>query len=41
MKIPNKRILIDSKRVFSISLVVIAITLFSVWFYGIGKHKTD
>ena len=40
MKIPNKRILIDSKRVFSISLIVIAITLFSVWFYGIGKHKT-
>lgn len=36
----NNRILIDSKKAFVISLMSIAITLASVWFYGIGKHKT-
>ena len=40
MKIPNKRILIDSKNIFTISLIIIAITVLCVWFYGIGKHKT-
>jgi hypothetical protein len=40
MKIPNKRTLIDSKKIFIISLIVVAITIVSVWFYGIGKHKT-
>ncbi|MEL1252442.1 hypothetical protein AAEO57_01535 [Flavobacterium sp. DGU38] len=40
MKIPNKRRLIDSKKIFTISLISIVITILSVWFYGIGKHKT-
>ena len=40
MKIPNKRTLIDTKNIFIISMLVIAITILSVWFYGIGKHKT-
>ena len=40
MKIPNRRILIDSKKIFTISLIIIVITVLSVWFYGIGKHKT-
>lgn len=40
MKIPNKRILIDSKKIFIISLIIILITILSVWFYGIGEHKT-
>ncbi|MEC4003138.1 hypothetical protein OX283_000585 [Flavobacterium sp. SUN052] len=40
MKIPNKRTLIDSKKVFTISLIIVSITILSVWFYGIGKHKT-
>nr|WP_315258696.1 hypothetical protein [uncultured Flavobacterium sp.] len=40
MKIPNRRRLIDSKKIFTISLISIVITILSVWFYGIGKHKT-
>jgi hypothetical protein len=40
MKKPNKRLLINSKKIFTISLISIAITILSVWFYGIGKHKT-
>lgn len=40
MKIPNRRRLIDSKKIFTISLISIIITILSVWFYGIGKHKT-
>jgi hypothetical protein len=40
MKKPKKRILIDSKKIFTISLISIIITILSVWFYGIGKHKT-
>ena len=40
MKIPNRRRLIDSKKIFTISLISIVITIISVWFYGIGKHKT-
>jgi hypothetical protein len=40
MKIPNRRTLIDSKKIFTISLISVLITIFSVWFYGIGKHKT-
>ena len=40
MKIPNRKRLIDSKKIFTISLISIVITILSVWFYGIGKHKT-
>ncbi len=40
MRIPNKRTLIDSKKVFIVSLIIVVITILSVWFYGIGKHKT-
>ena len=40
MKIPNRKRLIDSKKIFTISLICIVITILSVWFYGIGKHKT-
>ncbi len=40
METPNKRVLIDSKKIFSISLISIIITILSVWFYGIGKHRT-
>lgn len=40
MKTPNRRRLIDSKKIFTISLISIVITILSVWFYGIGKHKT-
>lgn len=40
MKIPKRRILIDSKKIFIVSLICIVITIVSVWFYGIGKHKT-
>ncbi|WP_298392445.1 hypothetical protein [Flavobacterium sp.] len=40
MKIPNKRTYIDSKKIFTISLLSVLVTIFSVWFYGIGKHKT-
>lgn len=40
MKIPNRRTIINSKIVFSVTIVSIATTVVSVWFYGIGKHKT-
>ena len=40
MKIAKTRKIINSKNVFIISLLVIVITILSVWFYGIGKHKT-
>jgi len=40
MKIAKTRNFIDSKYVFIITLLVIAVTILSVWFYGIGKHKT-
>ena len=40
MKIQNKRRLLNTKNIFIISMLVIAITILSVWFYGIGKHKT-
>ncbi|MEM0577548.1 hypothetical protein [Flavobacterium polysaccharolyticum] len=40
MKTPKKRTLINTRNIFIISMLVIAITIFSVWFYGIGKHKT-
>jgi hypothetical protein len=40
MKIPNRRTLIDSKKIFTISLITMIITILSVWFYDIGKHKT-
>ncbi|CAM4085027.1 MULTISPECIES: hypothetical protein [Flavobacterium] len=40
MKIAKTRRIINSKNVFIISLLVIVITILSVWFYGIGKHKT-
>ena len=40
MKIPNRRNLIDSKKIFTISLLSVLITILSVWYYGIGKHAT-
>ncbi|MFC7773667.1 hypothetical protein [Flavobacterium sp. GCM10027622] len=40
MKVLNKRTLINTKNVFAISLLVIVLTILSVWFYGIGKHQT-
>lgn len=40
MKIAKTRKFIDSKYVFIITLLVIPVTILSVWFYGIGKHKT-
>jgi hypothetical protein len=39
-KMTVKRTLIDSKKIFTISLIVILITILSVWLYGIGEHKT-
>ncbi|NJM80437.1 MAG: hypothetical protein HC854_13990 [Flavobacterium sp.] len=40
MRIAKTRKFIDSKYVFIITLLVIPVTILSVWFYGIGKHKT-
>ncbi len=40
MKMSKKRTVINTRNIFIISMLVIAITIFSVWFYGIGKHKT-
>lgn len=40
MKMPKKRQLLPSKSAFIISLIVIPLTIVSVWFYGIGTHKT-
>ena len=40
MKIVKTRKFIDSKNVFIITLLVIVLTILSVWFYGIGTHKT-
>lgn len=40
MKIPNRRTLINTKKIFIISFISIIITVLSVWFYGIGEHKT-
>ena len=40
MKTTNKRTLINTKNIFIISILVITITILSVWFYGIEKHKT-
>ena len=40
MKSPDKRTLINTKNIFIISILTITITILSVWFYGIGKHKT-
>jgi hypothetical protein len=40
MKIPNRRTLIESKKIFTISLISVLITILSVWYYGIGKHTT-
>lgn len=40
MKIAKTRKIIDSKNIFIITLLVIVLTILSVWFYGIGKHKT-
>ncbi|NNT72357.1 hypothetical protein HKT18_09040 [Flavobacterium sp. IMCC34852] len=40
MKIPNRRTLINTGSLFAISLIVIVLTILSVWFYGIGKHQT-
>ncbi|MBN8642006.1 MAG: hypothetical protein J0L86_09370 [Flavobacteriales bacterium] len=36
----KKRTIINSKICFFISLIVIIVTILSVWFYGIGKHHT-
>jgi hypothetical protein len=40
MKIPNRRRFINTRGLFPISLIVIVLTILSVWFYGIGKHQT-
>lgn len=40
MKIPKKRQFLPSKSAFIISLIVIPLTIVSVWFYGMGQHKT-
>ncbi len=40
MKIPNKRTLVSSGNLFVISIIVITLTILSVWFYGVGKHQT-
>lgn len=40
MKIPNKRTLVNTRNLFLISIIVIALTILSVWFYGAGKHQT-
>jgi hypothetical protein len=40
MKITNKKILLNTGNLFTISLIVIILTVLSVWFYGVGKHKT-
>ena len=40
MEIPNKRTLVNTKNLFVISVIVIALTILSVWFHGIGKHRT-
>ena len=40
MRFPNKRTLINAKNIFIISIIVVTLTIISVWFYGIGNHKT-
>lgn len=40
MRLPNKRTLINTKNAFTISIIVITLTILSVWFYGFGSHKT-
>jgi hypothetical protein len=40
MRIPNKRTLINTKNLFLISIIVVTLTIISVWYYGIGNHKT-
>jgi predicted membrane channel-forming protein YqfA (hemolysin III family) len=40
MKIPNRRTYINTGSLSSISLIVIVLTILSVWFHGIGKHQT-
>jgi hypothetical protein len=40
MKTPNKRTLINTKNLFLIFIIVVTLTIISVWFYGIGNHKT-
>ena len=40
MIISKNRKLISTKNLFSISLIVITLTILSVWFYGLGKHNT-
>lgn len=40
MKIQNRRRLINTGSLFTISLIIIVLTILSVWFYGIGKHQT-
>lgn len=36
----SNRKLILTKNLFTISLIVIALTILSVWFYGLGNHQT-
>lgn len=36
----KKRILLNSKSVFIITLIVIGLTSISVWVYGLGEHRT-
>lgn len=38
--LPKKRFLLPSKIVFIITLLVILLTILSVWVYGLGKHAT-
>ncbi|MCL9806574.1 hypothetical protein NAT51_13645 [Flavobacterium amniphilum] len=40
MKIPNKRTLLNTKNLFTISIIVITLTILSVWIHGLGKHRT-
>jgi hypothetical protein len=36
----KKRIILTTKNIFFISILVIVLTIFSVWIFSIGKHKT-
>jgi hypothetical protein len=40
MRKPKTYILIESKSVFKISLIVIALTILGVYFWGLGRHNT-
>ncbi len=40
MKMPNKRTLVNTGNIFMVSIIIIPLTILSVWFYGFGKHQT-